>query len=131
MAKVSVDDYQEKLKNFAGVVVHNGYTHEQLPFILKDVHLGIVPVLWEDNLPQIAIEMVACGVPVLCSSFGGASELCNSDLFKFAGGNEESLLERLRMFVEKPGLCQKYWRYHNGLTNMRKHVEELVNIYYL
>lgn len=131
VANVSVDDYQEKLKNFAEVVVHNGYTHEQLPFILKDVHLGIVPVLWEDNLPQIAIEMVACGVPVLCSSFGGASELCNSDLFKFAGGNEESLLERLRMFVEKPGLCQKYWRYHNGLTNMRKHVEELVNIYYL
>ena len=27
--------------------------------------LSIVPVLWEDNLPQIAIESIAYGVPVL------------------------------------------------------------------
>ena len=39
--------------------------------------------------------MVACGVPILCSDFGGASELCSSELFKFKGGNENNFVEKL------------------------------------
>ena len=85
--------------------------------------------MWEDNLPQIAIEMVAMGVPVLCSSFGGASELCHSDRFIFQGGDEKDFRNKLIYFVENPERIKEFWNYHNGLLTMKEHFENLSEIY--
>lgn len=123
------ENYEEKLKSFNDVIVYNGYTHDNLSQILSNVNLGVVPVLWEDNLPQVAIEMVAFGVPILCSDFGGASELCNNDLFKFKGGDEQDFRNKLVGFVKNPELLEKYWENHPPLMTMEKHVKELMNIY--
>ncbi len=117
------------LTMFHDVKIYNGYRHDQLRDILANVNLGIVPVLWEDNLPQVAIEMVACGVPILCSSFGGASELCRSELFKFQGGNVEDFLNHLALLVHSPELLENYWKNHLTLTSMKKHVAQLHKYY--
>ncbi|MGN1154363.1 MAG: glycosyltransferase, partial [Candidatus Gastranaerophilaceae bacterium] len=129
VAHIHKENYVDKLDNFNKVIVHNGYTHEKLPDILKDVNLGIVPVLWEDNLPQVAIEMVALGVPILCSSFGGASELCKSELFKFRGADEKDFLEKLTDFVKGPELLQEYWHNYSPLTTMKKNTKQLIKLY--
>ena len=84
----------EKLSDFKSVKVYDGYSHENIKEILSGVDLGLVPVIWEDNLPQVAIEMSALGVPVLASSFGGASELTKSDLFKFKGADKKDFQEK-------------------------------------
>ena len=115
-----------KLNN---VTVYNGYKHDELKTILQEVDLGIVPVLWEDNLPQVAIEMVAHGVPILCSSFGGASELCKSDLFKFNGGDEKDFIEKLTNFINNPELLKEYWPNHPPLVTMEQHVKDLKQYY--
>ena len=44
---------------FRAVRVFDGYTHATLDKVLEGVNLGLVPVLWEDNLPQVAIEMAS------------------------------------------------------------------------
>lgn len=119
----------EKLSKFNKVKIYNGYTHENLKDILNEVNLGIVPVLWEDNLPQVAIEMVACGVPILCSSFGGASELCKSEIFKFIGADEKDFLEHLTTLAQNPDKLQEYWRNHIELKKMLTHINELEHIY--
>lgn len=119
----------EKLNGFNDIIIYNGYSHKELPNILKDVNLGIVPVLWEDNLPQVAIEMVALGVPILCSDFGGASELCASDLFKFKGNDEQDFNEHLTMLVNNPNSLEEYWVNHPNLMTMEKHIKELKVIY--
>lgn len=129
VSRIRKNDYEDELSNFNKVIVYNGYTHNNLSNILKNVNLGIVPVLWEDNLPQVAIEMVALGVPVLCSDFGGASELSKSELFKFKGGCEEDFIEKLTKIVNNPELLQEYWVNHGGLMKMEKHVDELMQIY--
>lgn len=129
VAKIHKENYEHQLKHFNKVIVYNGYTHDKLPEILSEVNLGVVPVLWEDNLPQVAIEMVALGVPILCSSFGGASELCKSDLFKFKGADEDDFLNKLTNLVNKPELLEEYWLNHQDLTTMKKHIEELFEIY--
>ena len=120
---------KEKLNHFNSCKVHDGYTHDQLPEIMQSVDLGIVPVLWEDNLPQVAIEMVAHGVPILCSDMGGASELCDGEDFKFKAGDEADLIQKLTNFVERPELLYRYWEHHRGLTTMQQHVEQLESIY--
>ena len=129
VTRIHKENYEGKLKNFNNVIVYNGYTHENLPSILKNVNLGVIPVLWEDNLPQVAIEMVALGVPILCSNFGGASELCKSNLFKFAGGKEQDFLEKLTNLVSNPDLLQEYWKNHPDLTTMESHINEILKIY--
>ncbi len=120
---------KEDLKHFHSYEFYNGYTHHNLEKILQNVNLGIVPVLWEDNLPQVAIEMVANGVPILCSSFGGASELCSSDIFKFIGADKRDFSNKLLNLVQNPNLLNEYWKEHTGLTTMKKHTEELYDIY--
>lgn len=120
---------KEALGRLANYKLFDGYTHDQLPEIMQSVDLGIVPVLWEDNLPQVAIEMVAHGVPILCSDMGGASELCDCEDFKFKAGDEADLIQKLTNFVEKPELLYRYWEHHRGLTTMQQHVEQLESIY--
>lgn len=117
------------LNKFNSVKIINGYTHDDLPNIFKDCNLSLVPVLWEDNLPQIAIESVAYGVPVLASSAGGASELCSSDLFKFEAGNSDELNAKIMYFVDHPDDLKEYWTHHNGLVTMKQHVDELLELY--
>lgn len=121
--------HTEKISNLKSVRVYDGYTPNNLSEILKDVDLGVVPVIWEDNLPQIAIEMSACGVPVLASSFGGASELCNSEIFKFDGGNIESFHNKIKQFAENPKLLLDYFTNAKQLTTMSTHIQELYRYY--
>src|SRR5690606_37858124 len=81
---------------FAALTWHDGYQPTELPAILEGVDLGVVPVQWEDNLPQVAIEMVAHGVPILTSDRGGAQELggANPD-FTFRAGDPTDFSARL------------------------------------
>lgn len=129
VANIHSKNFEKKLDNFNNVIVFNGYTHSALPYILKNVNLGVVPVLWEDNLPQVAIEMVALGVPILCSSFGGASELCKSNLFKFKGADERDFLDKLTYIVQNPECLKEYWLNHPSLTTMEQHINQLERIY--
>ncbi len=113
------------LDKFKKVTVTEGYSHADLPDILKESNLGIIPVLWEDNLPQVALEMIANGVPILASDLGGASELCESDLFKFKGGDIEDFNNHIKHFLNNPLDLESYWEYHHGLTTMAMHMEDM------
>ena len=73
--------------------------------------------------------MVACGVPILCSDFGGASELCSSELFKFKGGNEKDFTDKLQNLVNHPEFLNEYWKHHKPLMTMENHIKELDKYY--
>lgn len=121
----------QKLSAFHNVQIIHGYKHSDLSRILAGVNLGIVPVLWEDNLPQIAIEMVANGIPILCSDAGGAKELSKSEKFVFEAGNAADFQKKLLDILKHPECLEDYWKGHEGLVTMDKHFETLSNIYNL
>lgn len=122
---------RKKLKNFHNVEIIHGYSHADLNKILTGANLGIIPVLWEDNLPQVAIEMVAFGVPILCSSAGGASELTESERFKFEAGNTSDFLSKLYDILDGNVDVQEFWENHHGLCTNQKHYEQVEEIYEL
>lgn len=124
-----IETMKSKLSKFHSVNIKKGYKHNELRDMLIDVDLGVVPVLWEDNLPQIAIEMVAMGVPVLCSSFGGASELCKDDLFKFKGGNKDDFRNKILYFLNNKEKLELYWKNHSELVTMKQHWNNLSKIF--
>ena len=120
---------ESKLDAFNDIKIVHGYRHSDLPSILRNANLGIIPVLWEDNLPQVAIEMVANGIPILCSDAGGASELCDSEIFRFENGNEAQFIEKLKRIIDSPSLLDTYWKNHTGLTTMDQHIASLSKYY--
>lgn len=124
-------ELKRRLSHFHSLKIIHGYTHRDLPHILQGVNLGIIPVLWEDNLPQVAIEMVAMGVPILCSDAGGASELCDSEKFRFRQGDREDFIRKLSYLERNRKEISQYWDFHHGLTTMKMHFDEIKEIYQL
>ena len=122
---------REKLKSFHNIEIIHGYNHGDLNRILTGVNLGIIPVLWEDNLPQVAIEMVSFGVPILSSDAGGASELSDSDNFRFKAGNIDDFLNKFYDIYEGKTDLTEFWDNHNGLCTNQMHYEQIEQIYNL
>lgn len=116
-------------QKFASVELINGYTKDNQRELLKGMHLGIVPVLWEDNLPQVAIEQVAYGVPILVSDLGGAKEICRNINFIFKSGNVVDFISKLRKILENKRLLDDFWSRSMDLVTMQQHVDELVQYY--
>ncbi len=89
---------------FASVAFYDGYTHSQFRDILGGLDLAVVPVLWEDNLPQIAMECVASGVAILTSNRGGAQELLRCPELVFRAGSYTDFYAKLQGIVENPAI---------------------------
>ena len=123
-------EIESALCAFRSVTVRHGYTHRELKSILRECDLSVVPVLWEDTLPQIAIESVAYGVPVLASDAGGAGELCDLPAFRFRHGDKEDFLQKLTAFVDHPETLGEYWHGHHGLVTLREHWKQLNEEFY-
>lgn len=121
-----VEIHEEKFHSF---ISKDGYSRDEIETLLANKNLGIIPVLWEDNLPQTAIEMTAYGVPVLASDLGGASELCDNQNFVFKAGDVEDCINKITQFVEHPERLDDYWISYKGLTTMREHLDEMVGFW--
>lgn len=132
-AKVTDSDVQDRIERlsekFHKVYLYNGYTHDNMNDILKNVHLGIVPVLWEDNLPQIAIEFVSMGIPILTSHLGGAKELSSAEEFCFCAGDHDDFIKKIKAMVDDPLLLHQYFEQGKKLTTMDEHIKDLIKIY--
>ncbi len=122
-------DVQVDTEKFRKYISYDGYKREEIDSLLQKQHLGIIPVLWEDNLPQVAIEMVAHGVPILTSDMGGASEIANNDKFCFHAADVAQCAEKIKDFVKHPDTLQEYWTNFRGLKTMDEHIKELLFIY--
>ncbi|MBI0549615.1 glycosyltransferase [Pectobacterium parmentieri] len=121
----------EVAKSFNKIEYHDGYTHNNLSDILKNVDLGIVPPIWEDNLPQVAIEMHCRHIPILTSDLGGASELHNRNkYFTFRSGDVSSFNEKLIFFLSNFNNIDLNY-FENSLTpiSLKEHLHILNNEY--
>ena len=127
--KINVEKIQKLNGKLNSAVHFNGYKHQDLPEIYKRIDLGIVPVIWEDNLPQVAIEFVAYGVPILCSDLGGAQELSEAKEFVFKAGNIESFQEKIANIINDRDLLKKYFEKQKKLTTMDEHINSLMKFY--
>lgn len=128
--KYQIEDIKKGLEErYASVTYIDGYTHESLPGLLKGKHLGVIPVVWEDNLPQVSIEITSFGVPILSSDLGGASELCLDKDFKFKGGDIQDFQKKLTYIVKNRKKLLEFWDHYNSPTTMEEHLEELYYYY--
>lgn len=132
-AKTGEDDavalMQKAASNVKEVLHADGYKHDQIDRLLADVDVGVVPVQWEDNLPQVAIEMHARHIPLLTSNLGGAQELGNTPEMVFRANSFESFHQRIRAILEDEIDLDTYWANAMPPVSMEEHEEELLGIY--
>jgi glycosyltransferase involved in cell wall biosynthesis len=121
---------QRMAHRFAAVTIYNGYTHSQLRDIHSNIDLVVVPVLWEDNLPQVAMESVAFGIPVLTSNLGGAQELLGCRELVFRAGDREDFYDKLQGILMNPAILSTALASCARLYTPREHYEILRGNFY-
>lgn len=107
----------------------DGYAHDDLPDILRGADLGVVPPLWEDNLPQVAIEMHARHIPLLTSDKGGAQELGNCPELVFRAADAADFQRVLTAVLEGQVTPDQYWATARPPETMASHVGRLLEVY--
>ena len=120
----------DALRGHLGEVTHlNGYTHDNLKTLLAGVDLGVVPPVWEDNLPQVAIEMHARHIPLITSDRGGAQELGRCNDLVFRADNIESFHQVLERVLDGSTVPAQYWANAMAPVSLPEHIDALVKIY--
>ena len=104
---------------------HDGYSHDGLNDLLLGVDMGVIPVLWADNLPQVAVEMHARHIPLLCSDMGGAQELARCPAMTFASGNTADFQSRLAAAMDGKVNMDDYWKAARKPVTVAEHLSEL------
>ncbi|MEM9249436.1 MAG: glycosyltransferase [Pseudomonadota bacterium] len=106
-----------------------GYTRDALGMVLEGIDLGVVPVLWEDNLPQVAMEMHARRIPLLTSDRGGARELGNTSDLVFRAGDAADFQRALTRVLQGGLDLAAYWANARALDSPAQHAEALIELY--
>ncbi|KPQ07503.1 MAG: Glycosyltransferase [Rhodobacteraceae bacterium HLUCCA12] len=106
-----------------------GYSHDGLDALLADVDLGLIPVMWEDNLPQVAIEMHARHIPLMTSDRGGAQELGNCPDLVFRAGDRADFARVLDSVLSGRITAESYWKNAREPVSMHTHLDQLLAIY--
>lgn len=119
----------ELAPRFAAFRYFDGFTHKTLDAVLDGVNLGIVPPIWEDALPQVAIEMVSRGIPILTSDRGGAQEIAKNPDFVFSGGSAGSLQQHIEAFSTGTVPLSRFWDGPIQIFSMEQHLEDLMKYY--
>lgn len=122
------EKYIEALRGL-GVSVNGAYTPERLKSILSEVDLGLVLPVWNDNGPQVLMEFINNGVPVLGTSMGGVPDFLNEQtgyLFNPTDGIS-SAVQWMLSLDEKS--LQHMHSNISPLKNPLQHATELASIY--
>lgn len=124
---------QKLSEKFHCVIYKNGYSHDELDSILHSVNIGVVPVLWEDNLPQVALEFHCRRIPVITSNLGGAQELSRFKGLVFNAGNHKTLKKLIAELTNNEifkSLVDSYWRTALSPITLMQHIDILFTHYY-
>jgi glycosyltransferase involved in cell wall biosynthesis len=88
---------------------------ESLPFYYNAADFFVLPSKSGEGLPLVALEAMACGVPVIATNVGGISEVMNEDYGKLVPPNSpDSLAEAILEFS------------HRELSALRKDLRAMI-----
>jgi glycosyltransferase involved in cell wall biosynthesis len=114
----------EDLRLQGWVIDHTGYRPaSEMPYVYQSANIMLFTST-EDNLPNVILESMACGLPVVAHSVGGIPDLlgacCNEMLFPVGDIKKGALLiskwiQETQQLSEKGLLCSEYIRNHNTL----------------
>ena len=81
---------------------------EEVPALIAEHHVVVVPSVWAENAPLVALEARAAGRPVVASDLGGLVELVEDgvDGLRFPAGDVAALRQVLARLRDEEGLLE-------------------------
>ena len=106
-------DYYEMLKRIAKenkkIEFFGEYKYEEMPDILDEIDVIVIPSRWYENTPLTLLRALAHNVPAIVSDLGGMTEVVKDGKngFTFEAGSAESLAEVLRKVGLNPTILNE------------------------
>ncbi len=107
------------------------YGREDLPRILEEIDVAVVPTLFQETVGLTALEAQAAGVPVIASAIGALPEWVTHghNGLLFPPGDAAALRRELLRVVEDPEWVARLSAHTRPPRSIREHAEELLRIY--
>lgn len=108
-----VEDYEGQLRRLAGNAPHihfrSAYEPEDVPALLAEADVLVVPSIWYENSPLTIHEAYLAGIPVVGSGHGGMAELIHHGIsgLTYRPGDPRALRRALRRLIDEPGLLEQ------------------------
>jgi glycosyltransferase involved in cell wall biosynthesis len=101
--------YVDRIRRVAqecGATIAGRYDNSRLPEILSRIDVLVVPSLWHETYGFVVREGQLSGAPIIASRIGALPEAIREDVdgFLVEPGDSNELAEKMRRFVEDPGL---------------------------
>ncbi len=116
-----------KTVTFAGPYDHATELHK----LMAGTDWVVIPSIWWETGPLVALEAFQNGRPVICSDIGGMSEKVGDGVsgLHFNVGNPDDLAAVLKTAAETPGLWSKLRAGIPPVYDIRDHAEVVTDIY--
>jgi glycosyltransferase involved in cell wall biosynthesis len=124
------EEYFNEAQKF-GLIDHGSYKQSQLKEILNNMDLGMVLSVWEDNAPQVVMELLNNNVPVIGTKMGGIPDFISRENGYLFNPYSEKEFEGLIEFLDNLNK-DKIYSLKENITRTKtphEHLKELNDIY--
>jgi glycosyltransferase involved in cell wall biosynthesis len=107
------------------------YKPEDLPEILKQIDVMVLPSICNDTAPQTIFESFSGGVPIIASNIGGFPDFVQHDHngLLFEAGNSDDLAEKIDVVLSDPERLVKFKQNIPKLKTITENAHELISLY--
>ena len=114
-----------------GVEMRGPYMPSDLPQIMRDADIGLVLPTWEDNGPQVVMEFINYGTPVLATRMGGIPDFVRPGTGFLFDPYTESGMASAKDFLSRltPGRLSGMAAAISPLLSPEEHAAEMDAIY--
>lgn len=126
-----IDKKYERDFNNSKLIYHGKYNQKELGNILNNMDLGLVLPIWEDNAPQVVMELLNNNVPIIATRMGGIPDFINSNNGYLFNAYSKVEMNKMLNFLNNITIDQII-RMKQSITRTKtvfEHIEELNHIY--
>ena len=125
-----IDSLRARSKGFP-VEFTGRYRPEDLPEILRQIDIMVLPSICNDTAPQTIFESFSGGVPIIASNIGGFPDFVRHGLngFLFDPGNSDDLANKIDLVLDAPGRIKDFRENVPKLKTIPDDVKELIELY--